>query len=224
MAALAALLLQTPLSIVLADARRGRRFPRTALAWRFVVGYGALLAAALAAAGWAAGTLAPLGPALLAAPLVGLQLAYDARQRGRELLPEAAGALALGALVAVVALAGGVGAGPALGLWALLAARTLPSILYVRARLRLERGRAAERAPTWAAHGAALLAVAAATLLTPLPWWVAAPYAALGLRAVLGLSRFRVPAPAKVVGFRELAYGASVALVVGIGARAAGVG
>lgn len=115
-AALAALLLQTPLSIVLADARRGRRYPRTGLAWRFLGAYGAALAAALVAALALAGSWLVLVPALGAAPLVALQLWFDARNRGRELLPEVAGAVAIGSLAACVALAGGLPLLPAFGL------------------------------------------------------------------------------------------------------------
>jgi len=218
-AALAALLVQTPLSVVLADARRGRRYPRTGLAWRFVSGYGALLVGALIAALALAGSWLVLLPALFAAPLVALQLWFDARNRARELLPEVAGATAMGALAACVALAGGVPLLPALGLWALLAARTAPSIVYVRARLRLERGQAVDLAPTWASHAVALAGVGAAAAVGALAWPVALPYGVLAVRAALGVSARRVSVPAKVIGFREIGYGVMVAVVVGLGAR-----
>jgi hypothetical protein len=96
----------------------------------------------------AGGERVDLLPVALAAPLAGLQLWLDARGRARELLPEAAGAVAMGSLAASVALAGGWSLLPALGLWALLAARAVPAIVYVRARLRLERGQALDRRPS----------------------------------------------------------------------------
>jgi hypothetical protein len=211
-AALAALLLQTPLSLVLADLRRGRRYPRTALAWRFVAGYGTALLLALALALALAGTATVVLPALFAAPLVAVQLWFDARHRARELLPEIAGAVAIGSLAACVALAGGWSSLPALGLWALLAARTVPTIVYVRARLRLERGEAVARAPTWVSHGLALAGVAVAAGTGAVAWPLTLAYAGLGLRAVLGVSSRRAHVPAKVIGFRELGLGV---LVVG---------
>lgn len=221
-AALAALLLQTPLSLVLADLRRGRRFPRTALAWRFVAIYGSVLLLATALALALAGTVTILLPTVFAAPLVAVQLWYDARNRARELLPEAAGAVAIGALVACVALAGGWSLLPALGLWALLAARTVPAIVYVRARLRLERGQDVALAPTWTSHGLAWVGVTAAAAAGAVDWLVTLPYAVLGLRAALGVSSRRVSVPAKVVGFREIGYGIMVAVVVAVAVRLPG--
>jgi hypothetical protein len=215
-AALAALLLQTPLSLVLADLRRGRRFPRTALAWRFVAGYGAALLAFTALALTLAGTAYVLVPAAFAAPLVAVQLWFDARHRAREWLPEAAGAVAIGSLAACVALAGGWSLLPALGLWALLAARTVPTILYVRARLRLERGQAVARAPTWIGHGLALGGVAAAAAFGAVAWPLTLAYAALGVRATLGTSSRRTSVPAKVIGFRELGFGVLVVVAIAL--------
>jgi hypothetical protein len=218
-AALAALLLQTPLSLVLTDARRGRHYPRTALAWRFVAAYGAVLLLSLALAVALAGTAAPLLPALFAAPLVVVQLWFDAHRRARELLPEAAGALAIGSLAACVAMAGGWPLLPALGLWALLAARTVPAIVYVRARLRLERGQDVGLAPVGVSHGLALAGVAAAAAAGAVAWLVALPYAVLALRAGLGVSSRRVSVPARVIGFREIGYGVMVAVVVAVAVR-----
>jgi len=221
-AALGALLLQTPLSLALTDVRRGRRFPRTALAWRFAAAYGALLIAALAAALAAAGSVAILLPAALAAPLAALQLWLDAQGRARELLPEAAGAVAMGSLAACVALAGGWPLLPALGLWALLAARAVPAIVYVRARLRLERDQPFDRRPSAIAHLAAVAAVALAAAAGAVSWVAALPYAVLTARAARGLAPDRAPVTAKVVGFREIGFGVMTAVLVAVGVGAWG--
>lgn len=95
----------------------------------------------------------------------------------------------------------------------------MPSIIYVRARLRLERGGAVDLAPTWASHAVALAGVGAAAASAALPWTSTLPYLVLALRAVLGVSPWRVGVPAKVIGFRELGYGVLRAVVVGLGAR-----
>ena len=221
-AALGALLLQTPLSLALTDVRRGKRFPRTALAWRFAAAYGALLIAALAAALAAAGSVTILLPAAFAAPLAALQLWLDAQGRARELLPEAAGAVAMGSLAACVALAGGWPLLPALGLWALLAARAVPAIVYVRARLRLERDQPFDRRPSAIAHLAAVAAVALAAAAGAVSWVAALPYAVLTARAARGLAPDRAPVTAKVVGFREIGFGVMTAVLVAVGVGAWG--
>lgn len=220
LAALAALLLQTPLSLALTDARRGKRYPRTSLAWRFAAAYGTLLVAAGSAALVLAGTAAILLPVAIAAPLAGLQLWLDARGRARELLPEAAGAVAMGSLAASVALAGGWSLLPALGLWGLLALRAVPAIVYVRGRLRLERGQAFDRRPSALLHLAAVAIVSVAAALGAVSWVAALPYAVLTARAARGLAPDRAPVTAKVVGFREIGFGVMTAVLVAVGVGA----
>ena len=55
-----------------------------------------------------------------------------------------------------IVLAGGWPLAVAFGLWAILAARVVPTILYVRARLRLLRGKADSKLPVQVAHLLAL--------------------------------------------------------------------
>ena len=221
-AALGALLVQQPLSLALADARRGAVYARTRLAWAFAAGYGAVLLAAVLAAVSLAGTALILVPALIAAPLALVQLAYDARNRGRELAAELAGATAMGALASCMALAAGWPPAVALVLWLALAARTVPSIVYVRARLALERGQQVDARPAVALHGASLLLAVGLGWSGLLPLAAIFAFALLFGRCVLGLSRHRRPVKAKIVGMRELAYGgllvASIALGYAVGA------
>jgi hypothetical protein len=214
--ATAALMAQHPLSLALADRRRGRAYPRTRLAWAFALGYGALgLLAVVAAVAWLGRVDVLLG-VLLAAPLALVQLTYDARNAGRELLPELAGASAIGALATVVAMAGGWALGPALLLWVVLVARTVPSIVYVRTRLRLEYGRPVDVRPAVSLAAAALALVAALAALSPLPALAVPPFLVLLVRAVVGVSPRRRPTKAKFIGLRELAFGSLV--VVGVAA------
>ncbi|MDF1521579.1 MAG: YwiC-like family protein [Trueperaceae bacterium] len=213
-AALMTLLLQTPVSLLAADARRGKVYPRTRLARRVAAGYAAAWAIGLALAWQAAGELGWLWPAVFALPLAAVQLAYDARNRARELVPEAAGAVAMGALAAVIAVAAGWALGPALALWGLLALRAVPAIVYVRARLRLERGSTVSPGPTWALHGAALLVGVGVWLAGWLAWPVVVAYALLFARAAWGLSPWRRPVAAKVVGFGEIGFGVATVLLL----------
>jgi hypothetical protein len=215
--ALAAVVAQHPLSLVLADARRGRAYPRTALARRVLATY-ALAAAVLVGGGATVGGIAALLPLVLAAPIALVQLRYDRAHRGRELVPELAGAAAMPAIAAGVALAGGAPPGLAALVWLALLARNVPSVLYVRARLRLERGAAGGRAAgTPAAVGAAVVALAAAAAATAggvVGASAVIAYGGLLGRAALGLSRWRRPVPAKTIGITEMVYGGLVVIVL----------
>lgn len=212
---LGALLTQHPLGLVLADARRRKRFPRTLPALGLAAAYATLAMALLAAAFLAGAGSAAAWPLAAALPVALLQLAFDARNRGRDVRAEMAGAGALGALAAAIVLAAGGSWPLALGMWLVAAARNAPSILYIRARLRLQRGAATSRWPALAAHALALLAVAAAACLGALPWFALLPFGLLLGRAAAGM---RAGAPilrAKRVGMLELGYGLiTVALVL----------
>jgi hypothetical protein len=95
MAATGVFLAQQPLRLAVADRLKRRRYPRTAWAERLALIY---LSAAVIGLGVATLT-ADAGfwlPLLLATPPALIQFAFDTRNRGRELLPELAGAGALG--------------------------------------------------------------------------------------------------------------------------------
>lgn len=214
LAALGAFLARHPLGLALADRRRGRRYPRTALAERFALGYG--LGAALALGLAALLAPSPFWPALLAAAPLGLaQLAYDLRRRGRALPAELAGALALAALAPAILLAAGREPAAALALWALLAARSIPAILSIRCRLRRARGEPAPAWPALLAHGLALAVGLALAAAGAGPWIAVALLAVLLLRASIGLAPRARPTPAVTIGLQELAFGIVFALAVG---------
>ncbi len=218
LAGLGAFLLHQPLRLAAKDTLKGKRYARTIWAWRFVALYGVvtLISFALALAQAQQSFWAVL---LLALPFALVQLWHEFQNEGREMLAELAGAVAFGALAPAIALAGGTALPLALALWAALALRSVPSIIYVRARLRVERGQAVSARPAVTLHlgGVALLAALVAGGL--LHWGILLGGVLLLVRAWLGLSAYRQPAPAKVIGFREIAYGLIYALLLGIGAR-----
>ncbi len=213
--AFAAFLLRWPLKVAWTS-RRQRRRERMRLALRFVALYGFLAAAgfgaALALAGWR-----PLWPLLLASPFGILFFAYDAQNQSRSWQAELAGPIAFSAVATGIALAGSWPFLPALGLWGVLVARAVPSILYVRARLRLDRGRPHRPALAIGAHLAALLAFVGLASLNLIHVMVAGVFVLLLLRAVWGLSRWRRPVPIKVIGFTELGWGLLTVLAVAVG-------
>ena len=217
LATLAAFLARHPFKIVAGDRRRGRRFPRTAAAEMFLLLYGGVaLASALAAVLTAEG-YAFLLPLLACLPFVAVQLFYDAAGRSRALAPELAGSAGLCAVAASVALAGGLKPSASLVLWALLACRAAPSILYVRARLRLLHGETPRKLPTLASHAAAL-AVSCLLAWTRAAHPVAVlPFLVLTLRAARGLSAALGQGSAKRVGVTEIAYGVLTVTAVAAG-------
>jgi hypothetical protein len=210
-ATVGAFLARHPLKIAVADWRRGRRFPRTRAAQAFAALYGTVALLGFVAA-VLSGPAALLIPLALALPLAIIQLAYDFNSRSRALPPELAGATAMAALAASLALAGGFALLPAFALWAILTARVLPTILYVRARLRAGRG---ERVATGAVIFAHLLACAAALALFFKGSASVLALAALAIlltRAFVGLHS--PPVSAKRVGITELLYGAMLVAAV----------
>lgn len=216
-ATVCAFLARHPFKIVAGDRGRGRRFARTPYAERFALAYACGATAGLAVALYTASGYAFLLPLAAAAPLAAAQLWYDAAGRSRGLLPELAGSVAIASVAAALALAGGAGWPLALGLWALLAARFVPAILYVRARLAELHGKRAPRWPSLLAHASAHALVIALAAYGLLPWLAVAATAVLFARAAYGFAR-RWPSTAKRVGFAEIAFGALT-----VAATAAGV-
>ena len=216
-ATVAAFLTRHPLKIVAGDRRRGRRFPRTPVAERFTLAYAAVALVSFVFALMTAPTVFLL-PLALAAPFAAVQLVYDAKGRSRELLPELSGATAMASAAAAIALAGGLKLAPALALWALLAAaRVVPSILYVRARLRINHGQSPAISSSLATHAAGV------ALAFALAWAGVAPALAvvaaslLLVRAAYALSRLCPPLTAKQVGFSEIGFGVINVLVLALG-------
>jgi YwiC-like protein len=218
LAALAGFLARHPLRLWLLDRRKGVRYPRTALAERFFLGYAAL--AALWLGGAFALASAPFWPALVVAAPVGLlALSFDARGRSREALPELAGAVALGASATAIVLAGAASPGVAWGAWALLSLRAITSVLYVRARIRLDRGLAAGPGLVLAGHAAALAAAAALARSAWAPWLASLAFLALLSRAAWGLSSRRQCVRPQVLGFQELGFGLLTLALLAVGYR-----
>jgi len=213
--AVGAFLLRHPLKLALADARRHRRGPRTALAVRFVLCYGTVAGAGLALA--ATGRPGFWLPLLLAAPLGVVQLAYDSAHHGRRLLPEMLGALALGSVAAAEMRAAGSSLALALAAWAMLATRAVAAVLYVRTRLRRDRGLAADPAPALASHAGALVIAIVLAGAGQAPWLAILAFALLLARAGHGLSRFHRPGRPQTLGVQELVHGLAFVLILAVG-------
>jgi hypothetical protein len=214
LSALGVFLIHQPLRIALKDKLKGRRFVRTDYAERFAVGYGvfALVTFALAVLASQAPFWIPL---LIAVALAGVQLIYEALNRGRELLPELFGAVALGATASAIALAADRSPMVGLILWLLIGLRIIPSVLYVRARLSILHKQATSSLQPLTAHVLALIVVGWMWANGLVLWTSALAMCILLLRAVMGLRQGIVPA--RTIGFQEIAFGLGYALLAAIG-------
>ncbi|MCC6613462.1 MAG: YwiC-like family protein [Anaerolineae bacterium] len=218
LAGLSALLLHHPLMVAYKDLRRGRTFART----RTALLLAAIYAFVALAAFWMAHTQAEASfwPALvIALPFALVYFWHDLRNEARSLPAELCGTIAFAALAPASALAAGWPLIPALALWAVLIARAVTSVLYIRERLRLEKGKPADKALVNGAHAAGVVVLIMLAVLGAAPWLPVIGGLVLAARAWQGLSERRHTVPAKILGFRELAYGVLYALLTGIGYR-----
>lgn len=204
-----------PLTLIVLSRRRPS--PRTGIAKQFAIFYlsvaGLTFIAAVAFAQYSF-TL----PLLMAAPLALVQVAHDWTGRRRVLLPEIAGAVAILSLASAIALADGWLNASAFAVWAIMVARAVPAILYIRASLARLHGRPAPPAPMLFAHGVSIVAVAWLARGALAPRLVIVVMFGLLLRAAIGFAfagRHRIAA--KQLGFSELAFGALTVFAVVIG-------
>jgi hypothetical protein len=215
-ATMGAFLARHPLKLVVADRRNKRRFPRTKIAERFALLYGAVAVLGLLVAVIASSDKRFLLPLLMAAPLAIVQLIADAKGQSRTLWPEIAGSTAMAAIASSIALAGGWAWPESLGLWAVLVARVVPTILYVRARLKRLHGKEATATPVITAHLVAVVFILWLVGLKAVPALPACALIILLLRAFFGFSTGR-PRTAKSIGISELCFGALTVLAVALG-------
>ena len=216
LAALGGFLAHHPLKLVFKDWRMGRRTPRTSLARWFVCLYGLVALLGSAVTLWVAQSLFWV-PLLLAAPLAVLQFYYDTLGRGRGIVPQLAGAIALSSMASAVALAGDWLLVNALMLWLILIARSVTTILYVRTRLRRNRGEVSSTTPVWLAHLIGLFVLLGLAYKAMLPWLAVLALGVLFVRAIVGLLFSNQSVSTKTVGKQEIGFGILTVVLVGIG-------
>ena len=217
-AAVVVFVVRTPLKLVLVDAHRHRELQRTRLARR-VVAVESLVLVALAVGAVLTTDGEFWWPALIAAPLVAVELWFDMRSRGRRLAPELAGAAGIGAVAAMIVLAGGESASLAAALWMVLAARVLTAIPSVRAQVMALHGRTVSPIAGRVGDAAAIALAAIAVVVDPL---VLAGAIAVAVVVLLQHVSNHYPAPrAALLGLRQSALGFLVVIVTASGVLAA---
>ena len=216
LAATGAFLTRHPLKLAVRNWRLNRHTARTKLAERFAIVYLCLAILAIAFAIQTGGA-ALLLPLLLALPTTILQLVYDSIGRSRALIPELAGSISTGAVATAIAMSGGWPRPAAFGLWVILASRTLPTISYVRARLRLLHGKQASSSGVIGVHVVAVLVVLGLATLQLAHALAVFAMLILLLRAIIGLSKSHRQVSAKKIGLGEVVFGAMTIFLVWFG-------
>jgi hypothetical protein len=216
-AALLAFMARTPLKLVLGDRRRGRRLARTSMATRIAALY--LVGLTLSVAGAILAARRPFWPPLaVAAPLILVALAYDARSLSRRLVPELLGAVGIGSIAGAIGLAGAAGADIAFGLWLVVAARAVAAIVHVRVQLRRAKHRRHDRRWNDLAQAAAVAAVGLGVIAGIVP--IAGLIALVSVSLVHVVLIRRPPARTPVIGAQQVVFGLTVVLATGLGAIA----
>jgi hypothetical protein len=215
-AAIGAFLARHPFKLAIIDLRRNRRSLRTALAERFALLYAVIGALGLAVA-IASGGTGMLLPLLIAAPITIVQLFNDVMGRSRALIAEMAGSIATPALATAIVLGSGWSYAAAFGLWAIMAARNVPTILYLRARLKLLHGKSASPGIVILVHLLAVFLVFGLMLVGSAPFLSVIAIVTLLLRALIGFSKASQQVTAKKLGLQEVGFGAMTVFAVVLG-------
>ncbi len=214
LAAVAGFFTRRPLRIVLFDANHARRLA----AVRALLGCGLLALAGLAFAVRFAG--ASWWPWLLPSALAGvLFLVFDLRKAGREQGAELAGTAAFGWLPAIFAVIAGADSTSAVVIGLLMLARSVPTVLTVRASLRARKTGTRRFAVPIVAAFVAAMGVGVLCTRGEAPWVAGVLLAVLAARSVALLLFLPRTVRATTIGIAESVLGAVYVLAVGIAWR-----
>lgn len=209
-------LLRQPLKVILSGGKSARQLPQTALAFKFVFAYAAVLCAG------AIGCILYVRPEsfvpfALVIPFVAYQIYCDATRNSRQLFAEIIGSVAISSSIAVIVLADGWDYPKAFALWAVMSIRFITSIIYVRNRLNLEKGKKYSVIMPVSAHifGAAIVLVLAVKGLSP--YMMVLMFSVLLTRCSIGLSSYRKKVKAIKIGIAEVVYGSLTVLCLVVG-------
>lgn len=212
-AVVGAFMARRPLQVLINVWRRGDPNGIAPVAANFLAAFSILTVGGVVGAYVSAGPQS-LVPLVAVLPLALFQLWYEISRPGRQLFAEMSGGIVMGATAAAMVIAAGMSWPIAAGLWFIFAARFLPSILYVRNRLALEKGKPMSHAIPITAHIVALTGAAALAGAGIIPVLPVAVFFLLFLRAAVGLSPLRRRVKAKRIGVWEVIYGALLVAVV----------
>jgi len=215
-ATVGAFLMRRPLKVLTRTRAPIAESRKRQIAAMAVAGYGAIAMLAFIATVLLGGWL-PVLPLVAMSPFVAVFLLYDTRNQSRQLVPELVGPPGLAAVAVSMAIAAGWTWPAAATLWVLLMARTIPSVTYIRARLRLEKGKPFVPTGVVVVHGVFTLAVVVLWWKQFAPLLAVIALVALFVRAMIGLSPLRRFHRAKQIGILEVVLGALYIAAVAVG-------
>lgn len=211
-----AFLIRQPLKIFLSDWRSGRWLPQTKFAVSFLFIYAVVFCVGLIGSVSLA-SAESFVPFAIVLPFAAFQIYCDSQRNSRLLLAEIIGAVSISSSIAVLALADSFSYSYAFALWAIITARLIPSIVYVRNRLNIEKGKAYSRTRPILAHLVALILVSLLAFYGQSPFLPVLMFAVLLIRSIIGLSPYRKKVKAMKIGIGEVIYGSLTVLSLIVG-------
>ena len=208
--AIALFLCRHPFRLAFGDVRRRKFYVRTQYAAYVAAAYGMLSIAAFICAWLYSSTfLAPM----IALILVGsVQFGLDSSGKGRSLLAECFGAIALSCVASAIILAGDGRSTTAWMATIVLSAHAVTAIYYVQARLKLSRNLHANTVVAIMLQIVAFLTIVTATQYLHFNLLLAAVFALLTVRTIWGLSERRATVRPLIIGIQEIVYSFAVVL------------
>ncbi|REJ75533.1 MAG: hypothetical protein DWQ47_08655 [Acidobacteria bacterium] len=206
---ISAFLLRQPSKVLITDLTSARMLPQTRSAGMFVAAFSVIAVASGSLALLFTDVLYLL-PLTLLLPLGVFQLYKDVSGNSRDLIAELAGSAAISASAPTIVLAAGWTPLAALALWSVFVCRSVPSVIYVRERLRLEKGKSFSRNIPIALHLAGLGVVALFAFNGLITLLVLPVFVFLSIRSVSGLSSRRKQLKAMQIGIWETIYGVTL--------------
>jgi len=213
---LASFLMRQPLKIALIDLRKKKLYARTRVGVGFVGLYGIIAGLALLAslAGDGFPVIAPLIPAYLVAIMQ--VLVFDIRGNSRHWLPEVLAASVMSAFAVSIAIAGDWTIDHALMLSLIIIARAIPTIFYVRARLRQIKSNDTKPQVALSLHVLAIIGLLPLTITSYIPYLTVLALVILAGRAIYLLYRGTV-IETKILGIQEVIFGLLLVAFTAIG-------
>jgi len=215
LAVVLAFVARTPIKIVLVDVFRRRFLRRTRLALALSLVEIVVLVALVVGTVTTATASDWWLPALVAGPLICVELCYDMRSRSRRLVPELAGSVGVASVTAMIVLADGESGALAVGLWIVLAARAVTSITWVRAQIMTMRERPVNPGESAWADVVAAAAVGGAVMMRG--ELILGAAAVIALIVIQRLEARGEPMPVKKIGVQQMVFGFGVVLITAVG-------
>lgn len=180
-----------------------------------LVGLGVLSLSMLGLTVWRAG-LPALLPLIVSVPAVLVFLSYDTYQAARTEIAEIAGVAAFAFVPAALALCGGRSHTAAIGLATLMLARSIPTVLVVRAYVRRRKGKPGGAVAAILVSAAAVLVIAGLATARKMPIADVLLVLMLFLRAIWLLGAWRPDFSARQIGVAECFLGGGFVVAAGL--------